>query len=296
MKKPMHAFDSGIQTGSVIDIYYDPMIAKIITHGTDRADAIRKMLHTLSKTVYLGTITNKHFLQRVLNDTDFVSGSFDTSFIGTHGQLMQAEKLAAAQLHPLLIATTLQTWQQNENNRTVLRHVPNGWRNIFYQPQQVSFEYDGETVLVQYTSLSNMKFSFSIGELQYDVMLEKTYEPYVIVTVNNHRQTFAVVRNEQNVFVHSDSTDSVTLKETPRFPDKTAETVKGGYKAPMPGEVVKVMVKAGDTVKAGDPLLVMISMKMENTIEAHEDGTVEEVYVTEKGFVEADALLVKING
>src|SRR5690606_16036031 len=119
-----------------IDIYYDPMIAKIITHGIDRADAIRKMLHTLSKTVYLGTITNKHFLQRVLNDADFVSGSFDTSFIGTHGQLMQAEKLAAAQLHPLLIAATLQTWQQNENNRTVLRHVPNGWRNIFYQPQQ----------------------------------------------------------------------------------------------------------------------------------------------------------------
>ncbi len=288
-------FDSGIQTGSVIDIYYDPMIAKIITHGKDRADAIRKMLHTLSKTVYLGTITNKHFLQRVLNDTDFVSGSFDTSFIATHGQLMQAEKLADAQLHPLFIAATLQTWQQNENNRTVLRHVPNGWRNIFYQPQQVSFEYDGETVLVQYTSLGNMKFSFAIGELQYEVVLEKKYEPYIIATVNNHRQTFAVVRNEQNVFVHSDSTDSVTLKETPRFPDKTAETVKGGYKAPMPGEVVKVMVKAGDTVKAGDPLLVMISMKMENTIEAHEDGTVEEVYVTEKGFVEADALLVKIN-
>ena len=288
-------FDSGIQTGSVIDIYYDPMIAKIITHGADRADAIRKMLHTLSKTVYLGTITNKHFLQRVLNDVDFVSGSFDTSFIGTHGQLMQSEKLSAAQLHPLLIATTLQTWQQNENNRTVLRHVPNGWRNIFYQPQQVSFEYDGETVLVQYISQGNMKFSFTIAEHNYDVVLEKTYEPYVIATINNYRQTFAVVRNEQNVFVHSDSTDSVTLKEIPRFPDKAAETIKGGYKAPMPGEVVKVMVKAGDTVKAGDPLLVMISMKMENTIEAHEDGTVEEVYVTEKGFVEADALLVKIN-
>src|SRR5690606_24635921 len=101
--------------------------------------------------------------------------------------------------------------------------------------------------------------------------------------------------NEQNVFVHSDSTDRVTLKETPRYPDKTAETIKGDYKAPMTGEEVKVMVKVGDTVKAGDPLLVMLSMKMENTIEAHEDGTVEEVYVTEKGFVEADSLLVKIN-
>jgi biotin carboxyl carrier protein len=63
----------------------------------------------------------------------------------------------------------------------------------------------------------------------------------------------------------------------------------------MPGEVIKVLVKPGDAVKAGDPLLVMISMKMENTIEAHEDGIVEEVYVAEKGFVEADTLLVKIN-
>jgi acetyl-CoA carboxylase biotin carboxylase subunit len=287
-------FDSGIQTGSVIDIYYDPMIAKIITHGTDRSDAIRKMLHTLSKTVYLGTTTNKHFLQRVLSETDFQSGSFDTSYIATHPQLMQKQKAEGAALHALLIAATLQSWHQREAERTVLKEMPSGWRNIFYQNQQVQYEYDGETIQVEYRNTQKNDFRFVIGEAAYEVKSDNAYYPYIIATINNHRQMFCVDRNETAVFAHSDSTDTVAFKELPRFPDRTAETVKGGYKAPMPGEVVKVLVKPGDKVKSGDPLLVMLSMKMENTIEAFEDGTVEEIYVTEKGFVDADALLVKI--
>jgi acetyl-CoA carboxylase biotin carboxylase subunit len=288
-------FDSGIQTGSVIDIYYDPMIAKIIIHGVDRQDAIRKMLHTLSKTVYLGTITNKHFLQRVLSETDFQSGKFDTSYLPTHSQLMEKSKVTGSSLHALLIAATLQSWYQREEERTVLNEVPNGWRNIFYQNQQLQYEYDEETIIVEYRNTGNNNFRFVIGAETFEVKLEQASYPYLIATINNHRQTFCIDRNETTVFAHSDSTDTVMFKELPRFPDKTAETVKGGYKAPMPGEVVKVMVKPGDKVKSGDPLLVMLSMKMENTIEAFEDGTVEEVYVTEKGFVDADALLVKIN-
>ncbi len=288
-------FDSGIATGSAIDIYYDPMLAKIITHGADRSDAIRKMLHTLSKTVYLGTTTNKHFLQRVLNAPDFLSGNFDTSFIGAHAELVQKPKLEPAALHRLLIAATLQSWQQREKNRTVLKELPDGWRNIFYQNQQVQYEYEGETILVEYRSLGQSHFRFVIDAETYEVQSYHTDYPYIVAAINNHRQTFCIARNETAIFAHSDSTDTVTFKELPRFPDMAAETVKGGYKAPMPSEVVKVLVKAGDSVKAGDPLLVLLSMKMENTIEAHEDGTVAEVYVSEKSFVEADALLVKIN-
>jgi biotin carboxyl carrier protein len=134
-----------------------------------------------------------------------------------------------------------------------------------------------------------------IGDFHYEVLLALYIPPYITVTINNHHQVFAVVRNDHHVFVHHNNTDSIMLKEIPRFPDKQTEIIKGGYKAPMPGEVIKVLVKPGDAVKAGDPLLVIISMKMENTIEAHEDGIVEEVYVAEKGFVEADTLLVKIN-
>ena len=62
----------------------------------------------------------------------------------------------------------------------------------------------------------------------------------------------------------------------------------------MPGDITVVLVKPGDAVKAGDALLKMISMKMESTIEAHSDGEVEEVYVTDKQFVEAGTLLLKM--
>ena len=68
----------------------------------------------------------------------------------------------------------------------------------------------------------------------------------------------------------------------------------GALETPMPGEVIKVLVKAGDKVKAGKGLLVMSSMKMETTIEAHTDGEVEEVFVTDKLFVEADTILLKM--
>ena len=73
------------------------------------------------------------------------------------------------------------------------------------------------------------------------------------------------------------------------------EKTPGSYNAPMPGEVVKVLVKPGAKVKSGDGLVVLSSMKMENTIEAFEDGKVEEVFVKAKDFVEADTPLVKIS-
>ena len=87
---------------------------------------------------------------------------------------------------------------------------------------------------------------------------------------------------------------SISLQKVSPFPEKEKETLKGAYTAPMPGEVVKVLVKPGDVVKAGDILLILSSMKMENAIEATENGTIAEVYVQEKLFVEADALLLKI--
>jgi biotin carboxyl carrier protein len=94
--------------------------------------------------------------------------------------------------------------------------------------------------------------------------------------------------------VHSPQLGQIVLLSVDKFPNPLEETVKGGYIAPMPGEVTTVLVKPGDAVKSGDALLKMISMKMESTIEAHTDGEVEEVYVSDKQFVEAGTLLLKM--
>jgi biotin carboxyl carrier protein len=78
------------------------------------------------------------------------------------------------------------------------------------------------------------------------------------------------------------------------FPLKEAEKVKGGYISPMPGKVIKVLVEPGKEVKSGEGLLVLLSMKMENTICADEDGTVEDVYVNVEEDLEAGKLLLKM--
>ena len=80
----------------------------------------------------------------------------------------------------------------------------------------------------------------------------------------------------------------------PRFPlvEKAAE--KGDYKAPMPGEVLTVLVKQGQVVKPGQALITLLSMKMENTIVANESGVVSEIYVKASDTVSKETLLVKI--
>ena len=70
--------------------------------------------------------------------------------------------------------------------------------------------------------------------------------------------------------------------------------MEGGYEAPMPSQIIKVLVKAGQTVKVEDALMIISSMKMENTISAEKEGTVTEVYAAEGQNVEAGFLLLKV--
>jgi biotin carboxyl carrier protein len=74
---------------------------------------------------------------------------------------------------------------------------------------------------------------------------------------------------------------SIVLVEKPRFPDRTSESAADGAFAPMPGKIVKVLVAEGETVRTGQPLVVMEAMKMEHSIGAPHDGIVAEVRVSE---------------
>ncbi len=84
------------------------------------------------------------------------------------------------------------------------------------------------------------------------------------------------------------------FKQQERFPEIKKEKQKGSYESPMPSQVIKLLVKEGDEIKSGEGLIVLSSMKMENTILADEDGTVEEVFAMEGENIEAGHLLMKI--
>ena len=112
--------------------------------------------------------------------------------------------------------------------------------------------------------------------------------------LNGQIQHFSISQEGSKYFVQSDQIGSLVLTLNDRFPVIAGEEEEGGYSAPMPSQIVKILVGPGDEVEAGDGLIILSSMKMESTIEANESGTIEEVYATEGGSVEAGFLLLKM--
>lgn len=287
-------YDTGVVSGSTIDVFYDPMIAKVISYGNDRAEALRVMSNALRKTTLTGLTTNKAFLIEVLNDNGFAIGDFDTRYLDQHPELTQPRQPNAEQLAESAVAATLAAWVQRENERTVMGNVPSGWRNSFYCGQTQAYSWKDEALKVEYRYLNN-QFKITVGDIEATVKIIAAFNESLVLEWNGIRKRFVISAGETTTWVHHPAFGELELKETPRYPEAEIETVPGAYKAPMPGQVVQVLVKPGDTVSAGDGLLVINSMKMENTIEAYEDGTVEEVYVEANGFIEADTLLLKLN-
>jgi acetyl-CoA carboxylase biotin carboxylase subunit len=279
--------ETGVESGSVISTHYDPMIAKLITHGKDRAEGQRKMSAALSNLNCLGLTTNQDFLKAILANADFQAGKYDTHFLQKQFSYEKAQSQEAIEM--AAIAASAFDKAERDGKRTILQNVPSGWRNNFYQPQQETFLNDDAEVLIKYNATQ-----YSIGSNEFEVNVQEISGDEILMELNGIQERFTVVKSGNDYFIQHAKNGTVNLTRKERFPLKEAEKVKGGYISPMPGKVIKVLVEPGKEVKSGDGLLVLLSMKMENTICADEDGTVEEIYVTEEEDLEAGKLLLKM--
>jgi acetyl-CoA carboxylase biotin carboxylase subunit len=285
-------YDSGVSTGSKVDVFYDSMIAKVISYATTRTEAIQRMLLALDRTVILGVTTNRDFLKELLSNPAFVDGSFDTKLIEREYTNYKKTTNEYA-LNGAAIAALLYDWNERTQHE-LFAHSLNGWRSLSYQPQFFEIENAGTKLKLEYTYHQQNKFEVAIGDQKYAVALVSITKHSLTIIIDGHRQTFFVARNNNQIFVQHPAGGTYRFKELPRFTEPGASLNKSGYIAPMPGEIIKVLVRAGDKVQSGKGLLVMSSMKMETTIEAHSDGEVEEVFVADKQFVEANTVLLKM--
>jgi acetyl-CoA carboxylase biotin carboxylase subunit len=292
-------YDTGIESGSEISTFYDPMIAKIIAKGKNRQEAISKLTLALQELVLTGFTTNKNFLTAILQNEDFQKGDFDTHFLDKIFKY-EGEKYNQESIDILTCALQHYRFLERQKNQAITNL--SGWRNNFYQAQQEKYSFGGFEFLVEYKN-ENGVLNISFAEKTFKSKncpqttvdcRPLTADIFYVFEINNIRRKFFFSQNGNQYFVHSPQLGQIVLLSVDRFPNPIEETVKGGYAAPMPGEVTIVLVKAGDTVKSGDALLKMISMKMESTIEAQADGEVEEIYVNDKQFVEAGTLLLKM--
>jgi acetyl/propionyl-CoA carboxylase alpha subunit len=283
--------ETGVETGSEISIHYDPMIAKLIAHGSDRAEAQRRMLHTLRNLRCLGLTTNQDFLVRLLQHGDFQAGNYDTHFL-KHAQL-ELPTPDAETVQQMAIAVTAHQWHGREMQRTALRHLPSGWRNSFSIGQTETFIIGEDELTVSYRN-ERCTLHFSINGTEKAVRVLSCAPSTIRLDVDGVQQEFHLAQSGNDFFIRNAQLGSLRLTQKERFPMKEPEKVAGGYASPMPGQVVKVLVAKGDAVTNGQGLVVLSSMKMENTICAEEDGTVEDVYVEAGQFVEAGVLLLRM--
>jgi len=285
--------DSGVEAGSEVSIHYDPMLAKIITSGENRALALQRMRRALRSLSVQGLKTNRAFLLRVLEHPAFIAGQIDTHFIERHLEDDLGDGVSEADAQRAAIAVALADQQRRDRERVFVAGVPSGWRNNYHTPQSVEYEVSTGDVRVDYHHLGDNRFAVWTGEEARDVRVVSWEPPELVLEEGSHRWRARISFDGDRTYVHT-SRFSIALLRKPRFPDKSQAIPAGGCVAPMPGKVIELQVAEGDPVQAGQTLLIMEAMKMEHSVTSPRDGTVAQVMVASGDQVDADALLVVV--
>jgi acetyl/propionyl-CoA carboxylase alpha subunit len=290
---PRHVrVDSGIADGSTVSVFYDPMIAKVISYAPGRGQAAGVLADALARTRIHGVRTNRDLLVNVLRHPAFLDGATDTAFFDTHGLAALAAPLADPCAVALsAVAAALADAARNRQTATVFAAAPSGWRNLGsgYQTKQYS-DTAGETLEISY------RFTRSGLELPgHDTVALVSAQPErVVLAVNGVEHPYDVARYGDQIFVDS-PLGPVQLTALPRFPNPDTAVAQGSLLAPMPGSVLRVGAAVGDTVTAGQPLIWLEAMKMEHTVTAPSDGVLAELNVEAGQQVDVGDVLARVD-
>ncbi|MEV7418239.1 biotin carboxylase N-terminal domain-containing protein [Streptomyces sp. NPDC089919] len=289
--------DSGLTAGVDVGSTYDPMLSKVIAWGPDRAAAIRSLRSALAETVILGVPTNVGFLRRLLDHPSVVSGDMDTGLVERDlpdllPEGVPAEVYAAAALLAAAPAPAAGGWVDPFSSA-------NGWRLGGTPAWTVHpFRIPGQDPVAVRTRTAGAGV---------DVLLPGADGPATARTVSlgADRLTveldgvthhFRYAASPEGTWLGRDGDTWHVISHDPVEASLTGRGHAGAdtLAAPMPGTVTVVKVAVGDTVAAGQSLLVVEAMKMEHVISAPHAGTVTELDVTPGATVAMDQVLAVV--
>ncbi|HSK46151.1 MAG TPA: biotin/lipoyl-containing protein, partial [Candidatus Binatia bacterium] len=266
--------DSGVEEGTEIGVYYDPLLAKVIAHANDRDSAIRKLTHALRNFAAQGVKTNREFLIDLLESEEFQTGKAHTGF------QLRVSSTADEKLDRIFCAVTRAYIERAEHaRRSILPSIPPRFRN---NP----------------TAAPVMKFA--VGEREYQIGGSRgtietlsVGEGHVDALIESVRYRFDICQRGAEYYVRS-SLGQQRVMRIPRFPEKAPSEKHQSANSPMPGQVLRILVAEGQQVKPGDGLMVLEAMKMEQTIKATIQGVVRAVLVKPAEVVAPGQMLVEI--
>ena len=267
--------DSGVEEGAAIGIYYDPLLAKVVAHASDRESAIGELAYALRHFGAQGVETNREFLIDVLEHQEFRTGHAHTGFrIETRAGTDEALEQVFAEIVHAFIERT------EHKRRKILPTIPLGFRNNPYPAPATKFEISSRQLKTAATGTS-VEILASDGES-------------VAAVVEGVRHHFYIRQAANQYFVRSDLGQRTVLR-LPRYPRAAKTGQRQAATSPMPGQVLRVVTGAGQKVAPGDPLIVLEAMKMEQTVKATMCGVVEAVLVKPGEMVAPGQMLVEIH-
>jgi 3-methylcrotonyl-CoA carboxylase alpha subunit len=282
--------DTGVQEGDAVGVHYDPMLAKVIAWGEERADAIRRLSHALGECQIAGVTTNAALLRAILSQSEFSAGEVNTAFIAQHAADLfpGANPESEATLRALGAAA----WLIRAGSRSGPWDLPDGWQLNLNSRATLQFEGPDAPVVAELERAGNT-WHVLIGGRRFVVIARIDEEGTVKGEVDGVPLSAQIVPDGRRIHVLSEGRAVRLLLHDP------AEVVErerhdGGLISPMPGQVLQVMVAPGAEVKRGQPLLIVEAMKMEHTILAPMDGVVEEVCFGSGERVSEGAQLLKL--
>ena len=281
--RPGLRIDSGVETGDGITPFYDPMIAKVVAWGEDRERARLALADALADTRIAGLNTNLFFLEALVRHPAFAEADLDTHFIETHdvaateapeGDLAAIRALAAAAILEDR-AGRLRSRQQVASDRFSPWGRGGAWRLNGEGRDRLDLNDNGEAVTYE-VSYTGGGYRLEDGERAVSVSgVARGPDGGLTAEIDGRRRSGAVIADGNRLTVFLDGARREILLEEPGAAAMSAEIGGGRLTSPMPGTVVRVLVEAGQTVRKDTPLIVLEAMKMEHTIAAPADGTVE---------------------
>jgi len=278
--------EHALQSGSEIPPFYDSMIAKIIGHGANRNEARGKLICALEQTIAFGVTTNQAFLMSCLRHPAFAKGAATTAFIGRHRAELSSRKRASdAALAALLL------YVGNP-------HAPlwRGGRSLaasFAVPMRIEIDHCAHDLEVVHereggylVSCDGVEHRFTLEELDGDTLR---------FLANGVMESVGFLRDGDRLyFLHRGVTRAVRDLTLAAPKAASASGGDGKVRAAMSGRVVAVLVKPGDRVAAGQPVMTLEAMKMQHVHAAAIAGTVAAIDVVEGEQVTTGKIVVEI--
>ncbi|MGC2797869.1 MAG: acetyl/propionyl/methylcrotonyl-CoA carboxylase subunit alpha [Mycobacterium sp.] len=264
--------DSGLSAGMVVGSDYDPMLAKVIAHGSDRAAALRTLDRALAETAVLGVITNIEFVRFLLADPDVIAGRLDTGLLDRRA----ADFVAAPPSDEQFVAAAAFDWLRRfPAPGADLWEVPSGWRIGVRAPVSIRLRSGERTDHVHITGVPKAaEVHIEDGEsrsLRADLAGRQ-----LTLTLDGLRSEYTVAAADSKMWLAGDGVVAV-LEDVREAPVRADEEHSGDAElaSPMPGAVVAVSVDDGAEVEAGTVVVTVEAMKMEHALTAPVGGVVE---------------------